>query len=47
MSKFISIDPGKYKCGLVLVDISKKQVDKAIVLKTEFLQKLDLRPWQF
>ena len=39
MSKFISIDPGKYKCGLVLVDISKKQVDKAIVLKTEFLQK--------
>ena len=37
MFKLISIDPGKYKCGLVLVDISKKKIDQAIVLKTEFL----------
>ncbi len=39
MFKLISIDPGKYKCGLVLVDISKKKIDQAIVLKTEFLPK--------
>ena len=33
----ISIDPGKCKCGLVLVDFPKKKVDQAIVLNTEFL----------
>ena len=37
MFKLISIDPGKYKCGLVLVDLPKKKVDQAIVLNTEFL----------
>ena len=37
MYKVISIDPGKCKCGLVLVDINKKKVDQAIVLNTEFL----------
>ena len=39
MLKFISIDPGKFKCGVVLVDINKKQVEKAIVLNTEFLEE--------
>ena len=39
MSKMISIDPGKFKCGLVLVDINKKTVDQAIVINTEFLPK--------
>ena len=39
MCKLISIDPGKYKCGLVLVDIKKKKIDQAIVLNTEFLSK--------
>ena len=37
MSKLISIDPGKCKCGLVLVDLYKKKVHQAIVLNTEFL----------
>ena len=37
MFKLISIDPGKCKCGLVLVDINKKKVDQAIVLNTELL----------
>ena len=37
MFKLISIDPGKCKCGLVLVDLHKKKVDRAIVLKTELL----------
>ena len=37
MFKLISIDPGKCKCGLVLVDISQKKVDKAIVISTELL----------
>ena len=39
MFKVISIDPGKCKCGLVLVDMSTKTVDQAIVLDTEFLPK--------
>ena len=37
MFKLISIDPGKYKCGLVLADISEKKVCKAIVLKSELI----------
>ena len=37
MLKLISIEPGKCKCGLVLVDLHKKKVDQAIVLNTEFL----------
>ena len=39
MCKLISIDPGKYKCGLVLVDIKKKKIDQAIVLNTDSLAK--------
>ena len=37
MSKLISIDPGKYKCGLVLAEIREKKVYKAIILKSELL----------
>ena len=39
MSTVISLDPGKCKCGLVLVDMSTKTVDQAIVLDTELLPK--------
>ena len=38
MSKVISIDPGKYKCGLVLAEINEKKVYKAIILKSELLE---------
>ena len=38
MPKFISIDPGKYKCGLILAEISEKKVYKAIILKSELLE---------
>ena len=38
MFKLISIDPGKYKCGLVLADINEKKVFKAIVIKTELIK---------
>ena len=38
MDKLLSIDPGKYKCGLVLAEISKKKVDKAIIIKSELLK---------
>ena len=38
MFKLLSIDPGKYKCGLVLAEISEKKVHKAIILKTELLE---------
>jgi RNase H-fold protein (predicted Holliday junction resolvase) len=37
MFKLISIDPGKCKCGLVLVDFKQKKVDQALVLKSELL----------
>ena len=37
MSKVITIDPGKSKCGLVLAEISEKKVYKAIILKSELL----------
>ena len=37
MFKLISIDPGKCKCGLVMVDLHEKKVHQAIVLNTEFL----------
>ena len=37
MIKFISIDPGKCKCGLVLADLYQKRVDQAVVLNTKFL----------
>ena len=38
MVKLISIDPGKFKCGLVLAEISKKKVYKAIIIKSELLE---------
>ena len=38
MVKVISIDPGKYKCGLVLAEISEQKVYKAIVLESELLE---------
>ena len=38
MPKLISIDPGKFKCGLVLAEISQKKVYKAIILKSEILE---------
>ena len=37
MFKLISIDPGKFKCGLVLAEISEKKVYDAVILKSELL----------
>ena len=37
MSRVITIDPGKSKCGLVIAEISEKKVYKAIILKSELL----------
>ena len=37
MFKIICIDPGKYKCGLVMADISEKKVHKAIIIKSELI----------
>ena len=39
MSKVITIDPGKSKCGLVLAEISEKKVYIAIIVKSELLEK--------
>ena len=39
MSKVITIDPGKSKCGLVLAEINEKKVYKAIIIKSEFIGK--------
>ena len=38
MVKLISIDPGKFKCGLVLAELSEKKVYKAIIVKSELIQ---------
>ena len=38
MFKLISIDPGRYKCGLVMAEISEKKVYKAIIIKSELLE---------
>ena len=38
MSKVISIDPGKSKCGLVLAEISEKKVYEAVIIKSELLE---------
>ena len=39
MPRVITIDPGKSKCGLVLAEISEKKVYKAIILKSELIEK--------
>jgi len=38
MSRGITIDPGKSKCGLVLAEISEKKVYEAIIVKSELLE---------
>ena len=38
MSKVITIDPGRCKCGLVLAEISEKKVYEAIILESAFLE---------
>ena len=38
MPRVITIDPGKSKCGLVLAEISKKKIYKAIIIKSELLE---------
>jgi len=38
MPKIISIDPGKYKCGLVIAEISEKIVHEAIIIESELLE---------
>ena len=38
MSRVITIDPGRSKCGLVLAEISEKKVYEAIILKSELLE---------
>ena len=39
MPRVITIDPGKSKCGVVLAEISEKKVYKAIIIKSELLEK--------
>ena len=37
MTKYICIDPGKCKCGLILADFKSKRVLKAIVIESRYL----------
>ena len=37
MTKYISIDPGKCKCGLIFADYKSKKVLKAIVIESRYL----------
>ena len=38
MDKLLSIDPGKYKCGLILAEIGEKKVYEAIILESKLLE---------
>ena len=38
MPRLISIDPGKYKCGLVIAEITEKIVYEAIILESELIE---------
>ena len=38
MTRVLTIDPGKSKCGLILAEISEKKVYKAIILKSELIE---------
>ena len=38
MSKVISIDPGKHKCGIVIAEINEKKVHSAIIIKSKFIR---------
>ena len=37
MTKYISIDPGKCKCGLIFADFQSKRVLEAIVIESNYL----------
>ena len=37
MSRVISIDPGKSKCGLTIVDMEEKKVYEALVIRSSLL----------
>ena len=37
MLKAIAIDPGMYKCGLVIADVLQKKVNKAEVIRSDYL----------
>ena len=37
MTKYISIDPGKYKSGLIIADFKSKIVIKAMVIESRYL----------
>ena len=37
MTKYISIDPGKFKCGLIIADFKNKRVLTAIVVESRYL----------
>ena len=39
MTRILSIDPGKNKCGLVVAETSEKKVFKAIIIKSELIQE--------
>ena len=37
MNKYLSIDPGKYKCGIVLTDFDEKKICLAEIIKSNLL----------
>ena len=37
MSRVISIDPGKSKCGFTIADIKEKKVYEALVIRSNLL----------
>ncbi len=46
MSIIIAIDPGVYKCGLVLANVKEKKVYEAVVIKSDLLFKYVKKKYQ-
>ncbi len=46
MSRFIAIDPGTSKCGVIIADINEKKVYEALVIKRNLLLKYVQKKYQ-
>ena len=46
MTRFIAIDPGISKCGLIVADIREKKVYEAVVIKSHLLLKYVKKKYQ-
>ena len=46
MSRVLAIDPGIYKCGIIIADIKEKKVYEAVVVRSDLLLKYVKKKYQ-